>query len=98
LVPRDEASVWAWLPLGRNASVAWEPLYKAVDDADPGPRLAAGAPAPGVEGFRRTHQQALLAQALATAAGRDGSRTTVFAEDAPGGPRGAGKAHTRPWG
>jgi DNA-binding PucR family transcriptional regulator len=83
LVPRDEASVWAWLPLGRNTSVPWDLLHKAMDDAEPGPRLAAGAPAPGVEGFRRTHQQALLAQELAAAAGPHGSRAAVFAQIGP---------------
>ena len=72
LVSRDEASVWAWLPLGRQANVQWELLHKAVDDADPGTRLAAGAPAAGVEGFRRTHHQARLAQELALTAGPAG--------------------------
>jgi hypothetical protein len=97
LVPRDEASVWAWLPLGRNSGVQWELLHKAVDDAGPGPRLAAGAPAPGVEGFRRTHQQALLAQALAAAAGPDGSRTTVFAQIGPVALLCSDLASTRAW-
>jgi len=83
LVPRDEASVWAWLPLGRHANVRWELLHKAVDDADPGTRLAAGAPAPGVEGFRRTHHQARLAQELALTAGPAGPRTTAFEQIGP---------------
>ena len=72
LVPRDEASVWAWLPLGRRTNLTWELLHKAVDDADPGTRLAAGVPAPGVEGFRLTHRQARLAQELAVSAARPG--------------------------
>jgi DNA-binding PucR family transcriptional regulator len=97
LVPRDEASVWAWLPLGRNTSVQWELLHKAVGDADPGPRLAAGAPAPGVEGFRRTHHQALLAQELAAAAGPGGSRATVFAQIGPVALLCADIASTRAW-
>jgi hypothetical protein len=83
LVPRDEASVWAWLPLGRHTSLQWELLHKAVDDADPSTRLAAGAPAPGVEGFRRTHHQARLAQELALTAGPDSPRTTVFDQIGP---------------
>jgi DNA-binding PucR family transcriptional regulator len=97
LVPRDEASVWAWLPLGRNASVQWELLHNAVDDADPGTRLAAGAPAPGVEGFRRTHHQALLAQELALAAGPGGSRTAVFAQIGPVALLCADMESTRAW-
>lgn len=82
-MPRDEASVWAWLPLGRHTNPRWELLHKAVDDADPGTRLAAGAPAPGVEGFRLTHHQAHLAQELALTAGPDGPRTTAFAQTGP---------------
>ena len=82
-MPRDEASVWAWLPLGRHTSPRWELLHKAVDDADPGTRLAAGAPAPGVEGFRLTHHQARLAQELALTAGPAGPRTTAFAQTGP---------------
>ena len=97
LVPRDEASVWAWLPLGRNASVSWELLHKAADDADPGPRLAAGGPAPGVEGFRRAHQQALLAQELAVAAGPGGSRAAVFAQIGPVALLCADMPGTRAW-
>jgi PucR C-terminal helix-turn-helix domain/GGDEF-like domain len=83
LVPRDEASVWAWLPLGRHTNVQWELLHKAVDDADPSTRLAAGAPAPGVEGFRQTHHQARLAHELALAAGPAAPRSTAFAQTGP---------------
>jgi hypothetical protein len=83
LVPRDEASVWAWLPLGRHVNVQWELLHRAVDDADPSTRLAAGAPAPGVEGFRQTHHQARLAHELALAAGPAASRSTAFAQTGP---------------
>jgi DNA-binding PucR family transcriptional regulator len=83
LVPRDEVSVWAWLPLGRRTSLQWEVLHKTVDDADPSTRLAAGAPACGVEGFRRTHHEARLAQELALTAGPAGPRTTVFAQIGP---------------
>ncbi len=83
LVPRDEASIWAWLPLGRHTNLQWELLHKAVDDADPSTRLAAGAPAPGVEGFRQTHHQARLAHDLALTAGPAAPRTTPFAQTGP---------------
>jgi len=83
LVPRDEASVWAWLPLGRHTNAQWELLHKAVDDADPCTRVAAGAPAPGVEGFRQTHHQARMAHELALAAGPAAPRTTAFAQTGP---------------
>jgi hypothetical protein len=83
LVPRDEASVWGWLPLGRHTEIQWELLGKTVDDADAGARLAAGAAAPGVEGFRRTHHQARLAHELALTAGPAGPRMTAFAQTGP---------------
>jgi PucR C-terminal helix-turn-helix domain/GGDEF-like domain len=83
LVPRDEASTWAWLPAGSRTTLRWELLHKAVDDTDPSTRLAAGSPASGVEGFRRTHHQAHLAQELALTAGPASPRTTVFAQIGP---------------
>jgi DNA-binding PucR family transcriptional regulator len=83
LVPRDEASVWAWLPLGRQTDLQWELIGKAVDDTDAGSHLAAGAPASGAEGFRRTHHQARLAHELALTAGPAGPRMTAFAQVGP---------------
>jgi DNA-binding PucR family transcriptional regulator len=46
-------------------------------------RFAFGEPALGVAGFRRTHQQALSAQAVALAAGPSGQLVTTFGEVAP---------------
>ena len=51
--------------------------------AEPGIRFAFGAPGAGVLGFRRTHQQALAAHAVALAAGPSGPRLTSFTEVAP---------------
>ena len=48
-----------------------------------GIRFAFGAPAPGAAGFRRTHQQALSAHAVALAAGSSGQLVSSFAEVAP---------------
>jgi DNA-binding PucR family transcriptional regulator len=45
--------------------------------------VALGEPGDGVEGFRRTHSQALAAQAVALAAGPRGPRVTAFAEIRP---------------
>ena len=97
MVPRDEASVWAWLPVGSHASLRWELLHKAVDDADPGTRVAAGAPAVGVEGFRLTHHQARLAQELALTAGPACPRTTAFAQVGPVALLCADLGATRAW-
>ena len=82
-VPQDEFGAWAWLPLGSRRDF--------VPPADPDTkagggrrvRFAFGEPGLGVAGFRRTHQQALSAQAVALAAGSAAPSVTTFAEVAP---------------
>ncbi len=67
-VPQDEFCAWAWLPLGARRDIdlpGHAPRVPARDRI----RFAFGEPALGVAGFRRTHQQALNAQAVALAAG-----------------------------
>jgi hypothetical protein len=82
-VPQDEFSAWAWLPLGVRRDVTVPaPSIKSVSGADQ-IRFAVGKPGPGVTGFRRTHRQALNAQAVALAAGPSGQLVTSFGEVAP---------------
>jgi DNA-binding PucR family transcriptional regulator len=76
-VPQDESSAWAWLPLGGRSDIA---LPGASGEEI---RFAVGEPALGVPGFRRTHQQALSAQAVALAAGPSGQPVTCFGDVAP---------------
>jgi DNA-binding PucR family transcriptional regulator len=78
-LPQDESSAWAWLPLG--AKDAFPRVCAA--GAESGIRLAFGSAGSGVSGFRRTHQQALGAQAVALAAGGSGQPMTSFADVAP---------------
>lgn len=78
-VPRDEALAWIWLPLAGDTQVARESLETAFDDETGSVRLAAGEPASGLDGFRRSHQQALQTQNLALIA-TPGTRVTTFAE------------------
>jgi DNA-binding PucR family transcriptional regulator len=81
-VPQDESSAWAWLPLGARCDIALS--GPGVTSTGHGTiRLAFGEPAPGVAGFRRTHQQALSAQSVALAAGPDARPVTSFREVAP---------------
>ena len=80
-VPQDESSAWAWLPLGASDSFTVPTMRGA--GAEPGIRFAFGAAGAGVSGFRRTHQQALGAHAVALAAGPSGARLTSFTEVAP---------------
>jgi DNA-binding PucR family transcriptional regulator len=80
-VPRDEVLCWAWLPLGSHSDIPWERLADAVE-GDSSVWVCAGGVEPGIEGFRRTHRQALLAQELATAA-TPGCRFTAYPRVAP---------------
>jgi DNA-binding PucR family transcriptional regulator len=81
-VPCDESVAWSWLPLGGHGEVAYDLLSKTVEDQDPSARIAVGEPAPGVEGFRQTHRQALRAQDVANVAGPP-ARATSFAQVGP---------------
>jgi DNA-binding PucR family transcriptional regulator len=81
-VPQDESSAWAWLPLGVSDSFV-VPTIRGTSGPAPGIRFAFGAIGAGVAGFRRTHQQALGAHAVALAAGPSGPRLTSFTEVAP---------------
>jgi hypothetical protein len=78
-LPQDEACAWAWLPLGGRRVLAEE----APRGDDDGVRFAFGATGAGPEGFRRTHEQAVGAQAVAVAAGPSGPAVTAFRDVAP---------------
>ena len=78
-LPQDESSAWAWLPLGSKEAFPGG----CAAEAESGIRFAFGSAGSGVSGFRRTHQQALGAQAVALAAGTSGQPLTSFADVAP---------------
>lgn len=86
-LPQDEFSAWAWLPLGDSTTFATPapgPSSQGVAQiGQSGVRFAIGAAGPGLAGFRRTHQQALGAYAVALAGGPSGPSLTSFAEVAP---------------
>jgi len=79
-VPRDESSAWVWLPL-RSERIPDQVLGAAADDADV--CISLGEPGDDVAGFRRTHRQAVRAQAVALAAGPRSPSVTVFADIRP---------------
>jgi DNA-binding PucR family transcriptional regulator len=81
-VPCDEAAAWSWLPMGSTPEVDWEQVRKVVAERGAGARVTAGQLAPGLDGFRQTHQQALRAKDVANLA-RPGSQVTTFAETGP---------------
>jgi DNA-binding PucR family transcriptional regulator len=82
-LPQDESSAWAWLPLGAKDALPAQTVSPSALGAGSGIRFALGEPGSGVSGFRRTHEQALGAQAVALAAGGSGLPVTRFADVAP---------------
>jgi hypothetical protein len=81
-LPQDETSAWAWLPLGlRDTFTPLDTDRRAANEAPV--RFAFGTPAPGVSGFRRSHQQALSAYGVALAAGGAARLITCFGDVAP---------------
>jgi hypothetical protein len=82
-LPQDESSAWAWLPLGGQNVFPVQVASTFPADGQTGIRFAVGAVGSGLSGFRRTHQQALGAHAVALAAGPSGPFMTSFADVAP---------------
>jgi DNA-binding PucR family transcriptional regulator len=82
-VPCDETTAWAWLPLERGRSSRAAELAAVVAKAPEPVSMAVGEAGAGLDGFRRTHRQALSAQTVAVAAGEGGARLTPFADVAP---------------
>lgn len=78
-VAADQVTGWGWLPLVSPEGVAAR--IRHVRARTPGaPNIALGRPLPGVDGFRRSHTQALRARGIAMAAGATG----VVDADTPG--------------
>jgi hypothetical protein len=80
-LPRDEASAWAWLPLGIRDTFDAAAATTAGVDGDI--HFAFGDAAKDTAGFRLTHQQAVATQAVALAAGSSAPRSVAFSEVAP---------------
>jgi hypothetical protein len=66
----DHVTGWAWIPLPPNAVPGALGQIRAVAETKTdAPWIAAGNPLPGIDGFRRSHQQAQDARGVATASG-----------------------------
>ncbi|MCX6398822.1 MAG: helix-turn-helix domain-containing protein [Propionibacteriales bacterium] len=77
VTPRDRSTAWAWFPMGSSST---PPELPDTLLAKGGPiRVALGAPASGVAGFRTTHDQAMAAAYVARLAGERGQRVTSYA-------------------
>jgi DNA-binding PucR family transcriptional regulator len=69
-VAADRVTGWAWVSLTTDAAPeAVRRLREFVDARTDAPWIAAGDPLPGVDGFRRSHRQALAARAVVIASG-----------------------------
>ncbi len=75
LVPVDSGMTWGWVSSPGGASWVDAELPLPRD----GFRIATGTPAAGVEGFRRSHVEALRAQSI-VAAGTNGALVTRFVD------------------
>lgn len=69
-VAADRVTGWGWIPLTANSARDAVRCTRHFAEADKqAPSLAMGDPLPGVDGFRRSHRQALGAHAVTLAAG-----------------------------
>jgi hypothetical protein len=80
-IPVDRMTGWAWIPMPSDAEPgAVEHMREfAAAQTDP-PWVAAGNPLPDVEGFRRSHQLAQEAHAVAIASGANARRVTAASD------------------
>ena len=80
VVPWDAESAWVWLAGGPTTVPSREAATAAIARTGEPVRVACGAPAVGVEGFRSTHEQALRARTVTLAAGDAAPAVTLFDE------------------
>lgn len=82
-IAADRLTGWGWIPLAaETAPGAVECVRRLATTYQQPPSLAVGDPLPGVDGFRRSHRQALGAHAVAIAAGPDAQQ--IVTNDDPG--------------
>ena len=68
VVPSGGSELWAWYSAVGEPERDWREALAGIE-LPPDVRLAAGRPAPGIEGFRSSHDQALAAARVAVLAG-----------------------------
>ncbi|HTQ20804.1 PucR family transcriptional regulator [Mycobacterium sp.] len=77
----DRVTGWAWIPLPAESDVL-AGIHRFAETATDAPSIAIGNPLPGVEGFRRSHQQAEHGRSVAIASGVATRR--IISPDDPG--------------
>ena len=76
----DRVTGWGWISLSPEAAVRAAARLRKLAVATGGPFIAAGNPLPGVDGFRRSHQQAQDARKVALTAGAGARRVTLASD------------------
>lgn len=68
VIARDRASAWAWFAVREDVQPDLDVIRSLLGDVDgpPVPMVALGRPGSGLAGFRRTHEEAIKAQQVAT--------------------------------
>lgn len=81
LAAQEHGAAWAWIPLGPHPRTP-DPAKARELTRSSGPdlRLALGTPAPGADGFRTTHQDALRARSVAVLAAERAEPVTAFTD------------------
>jgi hypothetical protein len=76
----DRVTGWGWISISAAAAVKAAARLRKLATATDVPCIAAGNPLPGVDGFRRSHQQAQDARIVAIAAGATTRRVTLASD------------------
>ncbi|MEO8813821.1 MAG: helix-turn-helix domain-containing protein [Mycobacterium sp.] len=77
-VAADRLTGWCWIPLKADAAADAVARARAfAQTCKDAPLIALGDPLPGIDGFRRSHRQALGARAVAMAAGPQARRVVA---------------------
>jgi DNA-binding PucR family transcriptional regulator len=80
-IAADRVTGWAWIPLSADASPNLVAQVRAFAEAQANaPWIAVGPPLPGIEGFRRSHQQALATRGAVIASGPRPPRVTAASD------------------
>ncbi|MGA2393059.1 MAG: helix-turn-helix domain-containing protein [Candidatus Lustribacter sp.] len=95
-VALDEASAFIWLPLGTRARIERECLAVELMRR-PGTFAALGEPESSLDGFRRTHEQAVSAALVARLNAHPPARAIWYADIAPIALMSANLDATRKW-
>jgi DNA-binding PucR family transcriptional regulator len=80
-IAADRVTGWAWIPLPEDAVPnAARRIREFANTRANAPWIAAGDPLPGVDGFRRSHRQALDARAVVMASGSQPPAVTAASD------------------